>query len=151
MKTPHASSGSTAWILTGPLLVQVSRFDPWKDPLGVIDVYRAVKRRVPGRAACAWSARWRMTTLRAWNTTSAPRTTPTATPISTCSRTSMASATSRSTPFQRMAAVVLQKSLREGFGLTISEGLWKGKPVIGGNVGGIPLQIQDGVTGLSGQ
>jgi len=43
--------------------------------------------------------------------------------------------------------VVMQKSLREGFGLTIAEGLWKGKPVIGGNVGGIPLQIEDGVTG----
>ncbi|HEU5347363.1 MAG TPA: glycosyltransferase, partial [Ktedonobacterales bacterium] len=49
--------------------------------------------------------------------------------------------------FQRMATVVLQKSLREGFGLTISEGLWKGRPVVGGNVGGIPLQIQDGETG----
>ena len=49
--------------------------------------------------------------------------------------------------FQRAATVVLQKSLREGFGLTISEGLWKGRPVIGGNVGGIPLQIQDGETG----
>ncbi len=41
----------------------------------------------------------------------------------------------------------MQKSLREGFGLTIAEGLWKGKPVIGGNVGGIPLQIEEGVTG----
>jgi trehalose synthase len=49
--------------------------------------------------------------------------------------------------FQRHATVVLQKSLREGFGLTVSEGLWKGRPVIGGNVGGIPLQIQDGETG----
>src|SRR5262249_14611698 len=49
--------------------------------------------------------------------------------------------------FQRAATVVLQKSLREGFGLTISEGLWKGRPVIGGNVGGIPLQIENGVTG----
>jgi trehalose synthase len=49
--------------------------------------------------------------------------------------------------FQRAATVVMQKSLREGFGLTIAEGLWKGKPVIGGNVGGIPLQIEDGVTG----
>ena len=49
--------------------------------------------------------------------------------------------------FQQTATVVLQKSLREGFGLTVSEGLWKYKPVIGGNVGGIPLQIEDGVTG----
>jgi trehalose synthase len=49
--------------------------------------------------------------------------------------------------FQQMATVVVQKSLREGFGLTVSEGLWKSKPVIGGNVGGIPLQIEDGKTG----
>jgi trehalose synthase len=49
---------------------------------------------------------------------------------------------------QRTATVVLQKSLREGFGLTVSEAMWKGKPVIGGAVGGIPLQIIHGVTGF---
>jgi trehalose synthase len=43
--------------------------------------------------------------------------------------------------------VILQKSTREGFGLTVSEGLWKARPTIGGAVGGIPLQIEDGVTG----
>ena len=46
--------------------------------------------------------------------------------------------------FQRAADVVMQKSLREGFGLTVSEGLWKGRPVIGGRCGGITLQIEDG-------
>jgi trehalose synthase len=50
--------------------------------------------------------------------------------------------------FQRAARVVLQKSLKEGFGLTVSEAMWKGKPVIGGAVGGIPLQIVHGVTGF---
>jgi glycosyltransferase involved in cell wall biosynthesis len=49
---------------------------------------------------------------------------------------------------QRAAAVVLQKSLREGFGLTVTEAMWKGTPVIGGNVGGIPLQIRDGHNGF---
>ena len=49
---------------------------------------------------------------------------------------------------QRMATVILQKSLREGFGLTVTESLWKGKPVIGGATGGIPLQITHGVTGF---
>jgi len=48
---------------------------------------------------------------------------------------------------QRASTVVLQKSLREGFGLTVSEALWKGKPVIGGATGGIPIQVLDGVTG----
>ncbi len=47
-----------------------------------------------------------------------------------------------------MATVILQKSLREGFGLTVTESLWKGKPVIGGATGGIPLQITHGVTGF---
>ena len=50
--------------------------------------------------------------------------------------------------FQSQADVVLQKSIREGFGLTVSEALWKGRPTIAGNVGGIPLQIQDGATGF---
>src|SRR5262249_37653452 len=50
--------------------------------------------------------------------------------------------------FQSQADVVLQKSLREGFGLTVSEALWKGRPTVAGNVGGIPLQIDDGVTGF---
>jgi trehalose synthase len=50
--------------------------------------------------------------------------------------------------FQRAATIVVQKSLREGFGLTVSEGLWKEKPVIGGSVGGIRLQIEDGVNGF---
>ena len=50
--------------------------------------------------------------------------------------------------FQRASAVVIQKSTREGFGLVVSEGMWKGRPVIGGNVGGIPLQVQDGQTGF---
>ena len=49
---------------------------------------------------------------------------------------------------QRVATVVLQKSLKEGFGLTVSEAMWKGKPVIGGATGGIPLQIMHGVNGF---
>ena len=49
---------------------------------------------------------------------------------------------------QRTATVVLQKSLKEGFGLTVSEAMWKGKPVVGGAVGGIPLQIAHGITGF---
>jgi trehalose synthase len=49
--------------------------------------------------------------------------------------------------FQSLADVVVQKSTREGFGLTVSEALWKGRPFIGGDVGGIPLQVRDGETG----
>ena len=50
-------------------------------------------------------------------------------------------------PFQQMSTVVLQKSLREGFGLTATEALWKGTPVIAGNVGGLRLQVSDGIGG----
>src|SRR5262249_56937036 len=49
--------------------------------------------------------------------------------------------------FQRIADVVIQKSIREGFGLTVSEGLWKGRPVVGGRAGGIVLQLRDGFDG----
>src|SRR5688572_28275070 len=49
--------------------------------------------------------------------------------------------------FQSQADVVIQKSTREGFGLTVTEALWKGRPFIGGDVGGIPLQVEDGVSG----
>ncbi|RLC89833.1 MAG: glycosyl transferase family 1, partial [Chloroflexi bacterium] len=50
--------------------------------------------------------------------------------------------------FQAVSDVVVQKSTREGFGLVVTEALWKGKPVVGGNVGGIPLQVLDGETGF---
>jgi trehalose synthase len=50
--------------------------------------------------------------------------------------------------FQMVSDVVIQKSTREGFGLVVTEALWKGKPVVGGNVGGIPLQVIDGETGF---
>jgi trehalose synthase len=50
--------------------------------------------------------------------------------------------------FQAAAQVVIQKSLREGFGLVVAEAMWKGKPVVGGNAGGIPLQVLEGETGF---
>ena len=49
---------------------------------------------------------------------------------------------------QRFSTVILQKSTREGFGLTVAEALWKGKPVVASNVGGIPTQINDGINGF---
>jgi trehalose synthase len=50
--------------------------------------------------------------------------------------------------FQSQSDVLIQKSIREGFGLTVSEAIWKGRPFIGGNVGGIPLQVEDGASGF---
>ncbi len=71
-----------------------------------------------------------------------------ATPTSRSSTTSTTSARSRSTPSSRSPTSCLQKSIREGFGLTVTEALWKGRPTVAGNVGGIPLQIEDGETGF---
>ncbi len=129
-----------------PMLVQVSRFDPWKDPLGVIDVYRAVKADVPGLqlvmiGSMAHDDPEGMEYYQ--RTKEYADSDPDVYLLSNLDGIGNVEVNA----FQRHATVVLQKSLREGFGLTISEGLWKGKPVIGGNVGGIPLQIQDGTTG----
>lgn len=131
---------------TRPMLVQVSRFDPWKDPLGVIDVYRAVRQRFPEVqlvlvGSMAHDDPEGMEYYQ--RTKDYAEGDPDIHLLSNIDGVGNVEVNA----IQRMATVVLQKSLREGFGLTISEGLWKGKPVIGGNVGGIPLQIQDGETG----
>ena len=83
-----------------PLMTQVSRFDPWKDPLGVIDAYRIVKEK-SRRSSSPWSARWPPTTPRAGTSSTPPSRTPTATRTSTSSTTSTTSARSRSTPSSR--------------------------------------------------
>ena len=130
-----------------PLLLQVSRFDPWKDPLGVVDAYRAVKQRWPGLQLAligsmasddpeGWDYLEKLTAYVAGD--------PDVFVLSNLDNIGSVEVNA----FQSHAAVVLQKSTREGFGLTVSEGLWKARPVVAGNVGGIPLQIEDGVTGF---
>ena len=129
-----------------PMLLQVSRFDRFKDPLGVIDAYRLLKpyypelqlvlaggpadddpegsevlRDVLGRAGDDKNLKVLMLPPDAHRTINA---------------------------LQRSAIVVLQKSVKEGFGLTVTEALWKGKPVIGGACGGITLQVHDYHTGF---
>lgn len=130
-----------------PIITQVARFDPWKDPLGVIDVYRMVKKRMSsvqllliasmakddpeGWAYYEKTARHAaedydihlLTDLKGVGDVEV-------------------------NAFQRASDVVLQKSVREGFGLSVAEALWKEVPVVGGNVGGIPLQILHGKTGF---
>jgi trehalose synthase len=129
-----------------PLLLQVSRFDPWKDPLGVVDAYRQVKGRYPdvqlaliGSMASddpeGWDYLEKLSTYVAGD--------PDVFVLSNLDNIGSVEVNA----FQSHAAVVLQKSTREGFGLTVSEGLWKARPVVAGAVGGIPLQIEDGVTG----
>jgi trehalose synthase len=130
-----------------PILTQVARFDPWKDPLGVIDAYRKVKKRMPevqlllitsmapddpeGWVYYERTARYAGKDYDIHILTDL-----------------IGVGDLEVNAFQRATDVALLKSIREGFGMTVTEALWKGVPVVGGNVGGIPLQVIDGITGF---
>ncbi|MEW6228298.1 MAG: glycosyltransferase [Bacillota bacterium] len=130
-----------------PLIVQVSRFDPWKDPLGVIDAYRLVKREIPAvQLALVGSMAADDPEGVEYHRKAAAHATgdPDVFILSNLNGVGNADVNA----FQTAADVVVQKSTREGFGLTVSEGLWKARPVVAGNVGGIPMQVQDGKSGF---
>lgn len=126
-------------------LLQVSRYDPWKDPLGVIDVYRAVRKQVPDVQLVMLGA---MALDDPEGAIYLEQTKAYAGDDPDIHLLINKGGSIEVNAFQRHATVILQKSLREGFGLTVTEGLWKERPVVAGNVGGIPLQIEDGVTGF---
>jgi trehalose synthase len=124
-----------------PLVVQVSRFDSWKDPEGVIRAFKLARKE----ADCTLVLLGNVATddpegEEVYNSLLGEREER----IIILSREDTALVNA----LQCRAAVVLQKSLREGFGLTVAEAMWKGTPVIGGNVGGIRHQIEDGVNGF---
>ena len=129
-----------------PLLLQVSRFDPWKDPLGVVDVYRSVKERCAdvqlaliGSMASDDPEGWDYLERVLQYADGDPD-------IFILSNLDNVGSVEINA-FQSHADVVMQKSTREGFGLTVTESMWKARPTIGGAVGGIVVQIEDGVTG----
>jgi trehalose synthase len=125
-----------------PLLVQVSRFDPWKDPLGVIEAYRIVKREIPG-VQLALIGAMAGDDPEGWHLLDRVQ--------EECAHdpdlfvfTNLAGVGSMEVNvFQRGCDVVIQKSLREGFGLVVSEALWKEKPIVAGRAGGIPMQVPE--------
>jgi trehalose synthase len=130
-----------------PLMCQVSRFDPWKDPLGVIDAYRLVTEEMPdvqlalvGSMATDDPEGWQFFNSTLEYAGGDPD-------IKILNNLNQVGSIEVNA-FQSQADVVIQKSTREGFGLTVSEALWKARPFIGGDVGGIPLQVQDGTTGF---
>jgi len=130
-----------------PILTQVARFDPWKDPLGVIDVYRSIKKKLPDVqllliASMAYDdpegwVYYEKTARYAGND------------YDIHFLTDLVGVREiEVNAFQRASDVVLQMSEREGFGLSVAEALWKEVPVVGRNVGGIPLQIINNKTGF---
>jgi trehalose synthase len=129
-----------------PLLLQVSRFDPWKDPLGVVDAYRQVKASWPS-VQLALIGSMASDDPEGWDYLEKLHAYVGGDPDVYVLSNLDSIGSVEVNAFQSHAAVVLQKSTREGFGLTVSEGLWKARPVVAGAVGGIPLQIEDGVTG----
>ncbi len=130
-----------------PIVTQVSRFDPWKDPNGVIDAYRIAKEQVPDLqlVMLASMAHDDPEGRHYLQTTEAHRD---GDPDVFLLSNFQGVGNLEVNAFQRASTVVVQKSLREGFGLVVSEALWKERAVIGGNVGGIRLQIEDGVSGF---
>ncbi|MHC1593635.1 MAG: glycosyltransferase [Methermicoccaceae archaeon] len=129
-----------------PLIVQISRFDKWKDPLGVLDVFERVKEEEDCRLVLCGSTAtddpegtmiYDMVKKKANHLIKSGDVV-----LLTVENNIVVNA------LQRVAAVVVQKSLREGFGLTVTEAMWKGTPVVASNVGGIPLQIEEGKSGF---
>lgn len=130
-----------------PLITQVSRFDPWKDPIGVIDAYREVTEQVPEAQLAMVGS---MATDDPEGMEYFQKTFEYAggdDDIKILSNLNNVGAIEVNA-FQSQSDICLQKSIREGFGLTVTEALWKGRPTVAGNVGGIPLQIEDGVGGF---
>lgn len=128
-----------------PLITQVSRLDPWKDPDGVIEVFKRVKEKIDCRLMfCYNAASDDPEGLRMYNKVH---------------KKSLDYVKSGDILFivgnneslvnaiQRFSDIIIQKSTREGFCLCVTEALWKGTPVVASNVGGIPMQIKDGESG----
>jgi trehalose synthase len=138
-----------AWIgldADAPLVTQISRFDPWKDPLGVIEAFRLVRDAVPD-VQCALVGSMALDDPEGWRMyrqiTEAIRDDPFVHVFTNLTGVGNVEVNA----FQRLSEVVIQKSIREGFGLVVSEALWKGTPVVAGHAGGIPLQLEDGKSG----
>jgi trehalose synthase len=125
-----------------PLVVQISRFDPWKDPKGVVQAFKLARKQIDARLVLLGNF-----------ATDDPEGEEIFHSLCACRDDRILILTSGDdtalvNALQTRAAVVLQKSLREGFGLTVAEAMWKGTPVIGGNVGGIRYQIENGANGF---
>lgn len=128
-----------------PLLIQISRFDKHKDPEGVIKVFKLVKENVDCRLVlCGGMAADDPEGLKIYR--QIERKTKHLIDSKDIILLTMENDILVNV-LQQSSAVIIQKSTKEGFGLTVTEALWKGKPVVASNVGGIPLQIENGKSG----
>jgi trehalose synthase len=128
-----------------PIVTQISRYDPWKDPVGVVKAFKMARKYVDCRLLLVGDKAAddpESDTILAQVKDEAEEHPDIHILLFSPSVAAEINA------FQRGSDIVLQKSLREGFALTVSEALWKSRPVVGGAVGGIPVQIIDGHTGL---
>jgi trehalose synthase len=131
-----------------PLITQVSRFDKWKDPEGVIEVFQRVKEEVDCRLVlCGSMAADDPEGMQIYNKIMEKPATQ-----KLIQKKDLIVLTAENqilvNTLQRVSSVIIQKSLREGFGLTVTEALWKGTPVVASRVGGIPNQIIHEETGF---
>ncbi|RLI06067.1 glycosyl transferase family 1 [Candidatus Bathyarchaeota archaeon] len=130
-----------------PIIGQVARFDPWKNTLGVIDVYRKIREKIPDIQLLLIGsfahddpegAEWYKKTVEYASNSQDIRILTNLEGVGDLEVNA----------FQRSFTVALQLSIKEGFGLTVTEALWKGVPVVATRAGGIPLQVIDGITGF---
>jgi len=129
-----------------PIITQISRFDKWKDPVGVLEVFKRVREEVDCRLVlCGSMAADDPEGIEIFKKVEREAN-------SMLQKQDVILLTTENNflvnILQRASAVIIQKSIREGFGLTVTEALWKGRPVVASNVGGIPLQIQNGESGF---
>jgi trehalose synthase len=137
------------WIglrLGRPLITQVARFDPWKDPLGVIEAYRMAREEVSD-AQLALVGSMALDDPEGWSIYEKVKAECETDPLMHVFTNLTGVGNIEVNAFQRLSDIVVQKSIREGFGLVVSEALWKETPVVAGRAGGIPLQMADGTGG----
>ncbi|HEY5046252.1 MAG TPA: glycosyltransferase [Solirubrobacteraceae bacterium] len=133
--------------LPGRLVTQVSRFDAWKDPLGVIDAYRLVREEI-GELQLALVGSMALDDPEGWDVYRQVSEAAERDELIHLYTNLTGVGNVEVNAFQRLSEVIVQKSIREGFGLVVSESLWKGTPVVAGRAGGIPLQMPEGVGGV---
>ncbi|MHC4537938.1 MAG: glycosyltransferase [Planctomycetota bacterium] len=123
-----------------PLMVQVSRFDPWKDPFGVIKAYKIAKEKIPG-LQLALVGSLAGDDPEGWQMYAAIHDEANKDADIDVFSNLTGVGNMEVNAFQTAANVVIQKSIKEGFGLVVAEALWKETPIVAGNAGGIPMQM----------